>query len=132
MKYDKSAMTFVKKGWGSELWIVNNDKYCGKILSFDTGKRFSLHYHKNKDEVFYVRKGKIRLGWNDITEGIEDFPHAFGQACLNLKYEDLQEGDAFHIPPYRIHVVYALEDSEVYEFSTHHEESDSYRIEKGD
>ena len=31
----------VKKGWGKEIWFVNNDEYCGKILCFDKGKKFS-------------------------------------------------------------------------------------------
>ena len=44
MKYDKSQMTFVKKGWGSELWIVNNKDYCGKILTFEKGKKLSIHF----------------------------------------------------------------------------------------
>ena len=25
---------FVEKTWGSEEWIVNSEKYCGKILRF--------------------------------------------------------------------------------------------------
>ena len=30
------------KGWGDELWITNNDKYCGKILQFNKGSSFSM------------------------------------------------------------------------------------------
>ena len=35
----------VKKGWGYENIIVNNDEYCGKILHFYKDKKFSMHYH---------------------------------------------------------------------------------------
>ena len=31
------------KGWGYELWLVNNEKYCGKILHFEKDRRCSFH-----------------------------------------------------------------------------------------
>ena len=30
---------FVKKGWGHELIWATNEKYCGKMMKFDTGKK---------------------------------------------------------------------------------------------
>ena len=39
--------------------IVNKEEYCGKILFFVKGKKCSWHYHKIKDEVFYIREGKL-------------------------------------------------------------------------
>ena len=27
----------VQKGWGKEIWLANNNKYCGKILKFNAG-----------------------------------------------------------------------------------------------
>jgi mannose-6-phosphate isomerase-like protein (cupin superfamily) len=111
---------FVPKGWGFEIWIENNDKYCGKILHMEAGKKFSWHYHKNKDETFYVQKGRIKLlyGWNhDKTQALELI---------------LGPDSSFHIPPGLVHQAIALEDTDIFEFSTHHEDSDSYRIEKGD
>ena len=47
------------KGWGYEKWIVNNDLYCGKVLFFERGKKCSWHYHKVKDETFYVKVVKF-------------------------------------------------------------------------
>ena len=44
----------------------------------------------------------------------------------------LTPGDAFEIPRGRRHQMTALEDSELFEFSTEHFEDDSYRVEKGD
>lgn len=127
MKYDIKSMTVVKKGWGQETWIVNNDKYCGKILTFEAGKKFSVHYHKDKDEVFFVRSGKLKLGWKDVDSSMTP-----QEMMMNLEYITLNAGDAFHIPTYRVHYIYAFEDSEIFEFSTHHEDSDSYRLLKGD
>ena len=48
---------FVSKGWGYEKWIVNCEKYCGKLLFIAKGKKCSWHYHRKKDEVFYVQSG---------------------------------------------------------------------------
>ena len=50
----------VQKVWGSEEWIVNR-AYCGKKLILNKGFRCSMHYHKNKDETFYILKGKVLM-----------------------------------------------------------------------
>lgn len=55
MKTLTDIANFVPKGWGFEKWIVNNEKYCGKILFFVKGKKCSYHYHEIKDETFYVQ-----------------------------------------------------------------------------
>ena len=44
----------------------------------------------------------------------------------------LERGDTFHVETGLIHQMIALEDTELFEFSTQHFDSDSYRIEKGD
>jgi len=36
---------FVEKGWGSELIFATNDKYCGKLLKFNTGAKFTKMRH---------------------------------------------------------------------------------------
>lgn len=110
----------VPKGWGYEKWIVNNDKYCGKLLYFFKGKRCSWHYHKIKDEVFYIQSGKIR-----VLYSMSDDIHTAQEIILN-------PGDNFHVYTGLRHQMIALEDTELFEFSTQHFDSDSYRIEKGD
>ena len=37
---------FVEKGWGHELIWATNDKYCGKLLKFNKGAKFSMHFHR--------------------------------------------------------------------------------------
>lgn len=108
------------KGWGYEKWIVNKPEYCGKLLFFNKGKRCSWHFHKLKDEVFYLQSGKLVLKYSD-DEDIQ-----------NAKELILNAGDSFHIYVGLKHQMIALEDSELFEFSTQHFEHDSYRIEKGD
>ena len=113
-------MKFVKKGWGHELWIINKPEYCGKLLFFEKGKRCSWHYHKIKDEVFYLQSGKMMIFYSeddDITKANQLI---------------LRAGDNFHVHRGLRHQMVALEDSELFEFSTQHFDSDSHRILKGD
>jgi len=113
---------FVPKGWGFEKWIVNCKEYCGKLLFFVKGKRCSWHYHKLKDEVFFVQSGRIKVLYSpQWVDEIED-------ACEVI----LEKGDNFHVTRGMRHQMIALEDTELYEFSTQHFDSDSYRIQKGD
>jgi hypothetical protein len=39
---------FVEKGWGHELIWATNDKYCGKLLKFNKGAKFSMHFMHRK------------------------------------------------------------------------------------
>ena len=55
----------VPKGWGEELIIENNEMYCGKLLIFKEGCKFSMHYHLIKDETWYVDKGEFLYRWID-------------------------------------------------------------------
>jgi len=110
----------VQKGWGYEKWIVNNEKYCGKLLFFNKGKRCSWHFHKIKDETFYLQSGLISLyyGWEEDLSKAEVLV--------------LEPGNSFHIPIGLKHQMVALENSELFEFSTEHFDSDSYRVTPGD
>jgi quercetin dioxygenase-like cupin family protein len=113
-------MNFVPKGWGWERWIVNCKEYCGKLLFFNKDKRCSWHYHKLKDEVFYLQSGKMIVFYSDNDE------------LENAEQLILNAGDNFHVYTGLRHQMVALEDSELFEFSTQHFDSDSYRILKGD
>ena len=71
------VIKFVRKGWGYEKWIVNFEKYCGKLLFFNAGKKCSWHYHELKDEVFYIQSGKIMLKFSqedDLKKANEIIP----------------------------------------------------------
>jgi quercetin dioxygenase-like cupin family protein len=114
-------ITYVSKGWGYEKWVVNKQEYCGKLLFFFKGKKCSWHYHKVKDETFYIQSGKIKLLWsNDSTD----------KSKANQTI--LSKGDVWHVKIGQYHQMIALEDTELFEFSTEHFDEDSYRIEKGD
>tara|TARA_R100000278_G_C5448296_1_gene156346 strand:- start:247 stop:603 length:357 start_codon:yes stop_codon:yes gene_type:complete len=111
---------FVPKGWGFEKWIVNCKEYCGKLLYFVKGKRCSWHYHELKDEVFYIQSGSVLVKYSD-SDDLE-----------NASEIVLTKGDNFHVYRGLRHQMIALEDTELFEFSTQHFDEDSKRIIKGD
>jgi len=111
---------FVPKGWGYEKWIANSPFYCGKLLFIAKDRKCSWHYHKMKDEVFYVHSGAIELYYS------------MGDSLEIADMIVLAKGDKFHVPREMRHQMVALHDTELYEFSTEHFDSDSYRLEKGD
>lgn len=108
------------KGWGYEKWIVNKPEYCGKLLYIEKDKKVSWHYHILKDETFYVQSGSIILKYSD-----NDDLETASEIILN-------SGDSFHIYRGLRHRMIALENTELFEFSTEHFDSDSYRLIKGD
>jgi mannose-6-phosphate isomerase-like protein (cupin superfamily) len=109
----------VPKGWGEELIIENNEMYCGKLLIFKKGCRFSMHYHLIKDETWYVDKGEFLYRWID-TESAETIE------------QKLKEGDVVRQRVGQPHQLIALTDGVVFEVSTQHFDEDSYRVVKGD
>ena len=114
----REPVHFQPKGWGHEVWIHNDERYCGKILVVKKDKKCSLHYHQKKHETFYIQSGRIHM---------------------RVRYEDGREqsfemkpGDVLELAPGTAHQFTGLEDSEIMEFSTQHFEDDSYRLERGD
>ena len=108
------------KGWGYEKWIVNKEDYCGKLLHMIKGKKCSWHYHTLKDETFYLQDGKILLKYSDDDD------------IKKAKEIVLNRGDKFHIYRGLRHQMFALEDTDLFEFSTQHFEHDSNRVIPGD
>jgi mannose-6-phosphate isomerase-like protein (cupin superfamily) len=109
----------VPKGWGHEIVIVNNEKYCGKVLVFKRGFKFSMHYHIIKQETWYVSEGMFIFNWIDTEKGEK---HTM----------ELIQGDVVTIPIGMPHQLHALTDGAIFEISTQHFDSDSYRVYKGD
>lgn len=108
----------VPKGWGHELIIHNSEKYCGKVLVFKKGCKFSMHYHLLKQETWYVNKGSFIYRWIDTENAVQH-------------ETQMKVGDTVTQYPGQPHQLEALEDGEIFEVSTQHFDSDSYRIWKG-
>ena len=109
----------IPKGWGEEIIIENNELYCGKVLVFKKGCKFSMHYHMIKDETWYVEEGSFLYRWID-TE------------TADVHESILDIGDIVRQRAGQPHQLESLDDGRIFEVSTHHEDSDSYRVQKGD
>ncbi len=106
-----------EKVWGRELWIVNIELYCGKILEVNQGFRCSMHKHRKKDETFYVLEGHILLERQDQQFELNEGPVALGP------------GSVIHISRNTLHRFGGITDARIVEISTQHFEDDSYRTE---
>ena len=109
----------VPKGWGEELIIENNEKYCGKLLIFKAGCKFSMHYHMIKDETWYVESGEFIYRWIDTM-------------TADVHEQTLVPGNIVRQLPGQPHQLEALTDGKIFEVSTQHFDIDSYRVWKGD
>ena len=110
---------FVKKGWGSELIWATNSKYCGKLMNFNTGAKFSMHFHAEKDETWYVLSGRFIVRHIDTNDA-------------SLHEVELNVGDVWHNAPLMVHQLVCLEEGTVIEVSTADSVEDNYRVGKGD
>ena len=110
---------YVEKGWGHELIFATNEKYCGKLLSFNRGAKFSMHFHHEKDETWYVLTGKFLLKIIDTKNA-------------NVQMKELKSGDVWRNKPLEPHQLMCLEEGTIIEVSTPDSVEDNYRILPGD
>lgn len=107
------------KGWGAEYIWASNDKYCGKMLHFDAGSKFSMHFHAVKDETWYVLEGQFVVRYIDT-------------ANANMHEKQLSVGDTWHNPPLLPHQLICIEKGTIIEVSTPDSVEDNYRVMPGD
>lgn len=112
-------MRIVTKGWGREVVFADNELYAGKLLQFvGEGSRFSLHFHKIKDETWYVLHGEFLVTTMDLETA--------EKTTVSLE-------KVMHISPGLPHRLVCVSDGgTVLEVSTHDDPADNYRIEPGD
>lgn len=104
----------VKKIWGTESWLVNDPEYCFKLLKLEQHYQCSLHFHKIKTETFLVVSGSVELEWIDDAGKHE---------------RSMSGGDQQKIMPGTPHRFRSHTGAKIFEVSTHHLDSDSYRLE---
>jgi mannose-6-phosphate isomerase-like protein (cupin superfamily) len=138
-------INFVKKNWGNEEWLVNNEKYCAKFLNLVKGFQCSVHYHIAKDETFYVLEGTVKLTFVDIkdyikvvepilSDGEQEYlvelvRKAKKDIMSGLQTVELTQGQSFRVKPFLAHKFTSLTDTaKILEVSTTHYEEDSYRL----
>jgi mannose-6-phosphate isomerase-like protein (cupin superfamily) len=110
---------YVPKGWGHELIWATNDRYCGKMMHFNTGARFSMHFHREKEETWYIQSGKFVVKW-------------INTANAEQLEQQLAAGETWHNPPCMPHQLICLEEGTVIEVSTPDSVEDNYRVFPGD
>lgn len=110
---------YVEKGWGHELIWATNDRYCGKMMHFKTGARFSMHFHREKEETWYVQSGKFVVKWIDTKNA-------------NQHEQILVTGAVWYNPPCMPHQLICVEEGTVVEVSTPDSVEDNYRVMPGD
>jgi len=109
----------VNKGWGKEEIFVTNDKYCGKFLHFNEGAKFSMHFHAEKDETWYVLSGIFEVWYIDTS-------------CAKRLRRILQPGNMWHNQPLLPHQLVCLTKGSILEVSTPDSVEDNYRVAPGD
>lgn len=85
----------VDKPWGHEEIWAHTERYVGKVIVIEPGKRLSLQFHETKDESIRVLGGTLRLH----LEGDD------GEVATH----DMGPGESRRIPTGRQHRFEALE-----------------------
>lgn len=111
----------VEKVWGQEIWLVNNERYCAKLLHINAGWQCSLHMHPIKKETFIVLDGGVLLE----VLGTE-IPGAVGENTY------LVAGETYTLEPGTYHRFssYTDEPAVVLEISSTHSDDDVVRLEE--
>jgi mannose-6-phosphate isomerase-like protein (cupin superfamily) len=94
----------IEKPWGHELVWARTERYAGKILVIEAGRRLSLQLHRKKDESILVLSGRLRLELED------------GDGALQRL--ELGPGEGRRVPAGRRHRFEAIERVELVEVST--------------
>jgi mannose-6-phosphate isomerase-like protein (cupin superfamily) len=109
----------VPKGWGKEDIWVTNDKYCSKFMHFNEGARFSMHFHREKEETWYVVQGQFTVRWIDTKDA-------------SVHEQELKVGDVWHNKPLLPHQLICSQEGIILEVSTPDSIEDNYRVAPGD
>jgi len=104
------TIKIVNKVWGEELWLVNSDKYCGKLLTINKGAKGSYHYHREKEETFYCLFGQVMLTVEDKSYPLDSMTSP----------KTIEVGEK--------HSIEGIVESVVLEISTPHDDNDVYRL----
>ena len=94
----------VAKPWGHELIWARTDRYVGKLIVIEAGRRLSLQLHRRKDESIFVVRGRLRLYLED-DDGV-------------IQTIELSPGGHRRVPTGRRHRFEAIEQVELIEVST--------------
>jgi quercetin dioxygenase-like cupin family protein len=89
------------------------------MMNFNKDARFSMHFHREKDETWYVLSGKFVVRYIDT-------------ATAAILEKELNQGDTWHNPPLLPHQLVCLTQGTIIEVSTADSVEDNYRVQPGD
>ena len=107
----------IEKYWGYIKTIFASEDFTLKEVFMKGNTQSSMEYHIKKDEYYYIKKGKLKVGMR------------IGRA--KNKSIILDQGDVFHIPPGLMHMRIAIEDTLIIEWSNKDDDTDSNIVEDG-
>ncbi len=95
----------IEKPWGYELhWVPADRPYMGKIEHINAGQRMSLQIHDQKQESWFMMKGRAKVIWeNNKGELVET---------------ELKEGQGYSTAVGQKHRLVGLTDCDIIEVST--------------
>jgi len=105
------------KYWGFIQSIYADEEFTLKEIFMKAGTQSSMEYHLTKDEKYFIREGKLKLGLR------------IGRA--QNKSIILEKGDVYHVPPGLMHMRMAIEDTTIIEWSNKDDDHDSNIVEDG-
>ena len=105
----------VEKPWGHERIWAETDRYAGKVLVIETGKRLSLQLHERKLESILVVSGRLLLHLEDADGVVRTSELGPGDACLiqvgrQHRYEALDRVELFEVSSPELEDVVRLSD----------------------
>ncbi len=109
----------IDKGWGHEEIWVSNDLYCSKFMHFNKGAKFSMHFHDQKIETWYVMSGRFLIIWIDTADA-------------TIKSKVLEKSNTWHNDRLQPHQLYCEEEGCILEVSTPDSVEDNFRVMPGD
>lgn len=120
IKMNLDGFKTVDKVWGQEIWLVNNERYCAKLLHINAGWQCSLHMHPVKKETFIVLDGGIGLQLGPTVDcGIQPQIH-------------MVAGESHTLEPGTYHRFWSYTDQPavILEISSTHSDDDVVRLEE--
>ena len=100
------------KNYGCYLFNILNKKYAKKIIVSLPNQKHPAHYHKIKEESFFVLSGELKIK-------------------IKKKIYNLKSGDIASVPRYAVHEFQAGKNGCIFdEISTKSYPNDSYYIDK--
>lgn len=107
----------LSKYWGHIQNIYRANNLVIKLIEMSANTQSSLEYHVNKEEYYFLLKGKLKIGMR------------IGRAKNTSVI--INTGQIYHIPKGLMHMRIALEDCTILEWSDTDDDTDSNIVEDG-